>query len=102
MVVDAQTDLLEVVLTTHAAGRLARLLHRREQERHEHTDDCNDHEELHEREAHTPRASRIRDAHSRLPLRQMQREEPFARTQFANLERIIAFPWQNVTAKIAD
>ena len=80
----------------------AGLLHSRQQERHEHADDCDDHEQLHERESHTPRASRIRDAHSRLPLRQMQREDPFARTQFANLDRIIALPRQNVTAKIAD
>lgn len=43
-IVQGEADLLEVVLTTHAAGRFASGLYRGQQERHENANDGNDDE----------------------------------------------------------
>jgi hypothetical protein len=49
--VQRQPDLLEVVRALCAARRFARLLDGRQQERDEHSNDGDDHEQLDEREA---------------------------------------------------
>ena len=46
-----EPELLEVVGTSHAIGSLAHLLDRWQQQRDQHGDDSNDHEQLNERES---------------------------------------------------
>ena len=48
--VQGQPELLHVVGALHSAGRLARGLDRRQQQRDQNADDRDDHEQLHERE----------------------------------------------------
>jgi hypothetical protein len=42
-------DLVEVVLALHAPSGFAGRLHRRQHERHENADDCDDHQQFDER-----------------------------------------------------
>jgi hypothetical protein len=51
VIVERQTDLLEVVAALHSPGRLARRLHGRQQHRDQDADDRDDHEELNQRKA---------------------------------------------------
>ncbi len=51
VIVQGQTDLLQVVRALNAPGRLARRLHGREQERDQHRDDGDDHQQLDQSEA---------------------------------------------------
>ena len=53
VVVQSETDLLEVVRALGATGGLAGRLHRRKQERDEHGNDGDDHQQLDQREAAT-------------------------------------------------
>src|SRR5438093_1107126 len=51
IIVQRQAELLEVVGALAAAGRLASRLHRRQQERDQHANNCNHHEQLDQRES---------------------------------------------------
>jgi hypothetical protein len=52
-VVQGQAELFQVVAARHAIGGLAHLLHRRHQQRDEHGDDRDHHQELDERHSFT-------------------------------------------------
>ena len=49
IVVHADTDLVKVVVTRHAPGRLARRLHGRQQKRNQNPDDCDSHQKFNKR-----------------------------------------------------
>ena len=51
IIVQSQTDLLEVVFAGGPAGRFASLLHRRQQQSHKYRDNRDNHEEFNQREA---------------------------------------------------
>ena len=56
IIVECQANLLEIVGTADAVGRLADLLHRGHEQAHQECDDRNDDQQLDEREAGATRA----------------------------------------------
>jgi hypothetical protein len=62
--VSGQTELFEVIDTLRPAGRLARRLHGRQQQRDQYRNDCDDDQELDERKRTVASHSR----HDRTPL----------------------------------
>jgi hypothetical protein len=75
VIVNAQTDLLQIAFAAHAAGRFAGLLHCRQQERDEDADDRNHHQQLDQCKARAQRAS-TNAARHRQPQSPMEREWP--------------------------
>ena len=57
IVVHRQRHLLQIVEALHPPGRFAGRLHRRQEQCHQHADDGNDHQQLHQREAEAARRS---------------------------------------------
>jgi hypothetical protein len=74
--VHGQTDLLEVVLTLQARGRLADLLDGRHEQANQDGDDRNDHQQLDQRKSSTePPATRCETAQHACALRKTGNEE---------------------------
>jgi hypothetical protein len=51
VVVERQSELLQIILTRSASGRLPSFLHRRQKKRNKYGDDSNDHEHLDQRKS---------------------------------------------------